>query len=412
MIMKTKNYLGAPILIAVIIFAFPAAGHTDDLFRLYPEFEASGLVSDNVPLRTTHEEGDFAGTMAAGFYLDYTSAARYASLHWDTFAQFFARQSQYDRAGEAQFVHLTDDENLSPTTKLRLNELYYRDSPAGMAVITSDQAPQFNTVAAELLLANDQASVNQFGADLSHYWGRNWSSELSVHQTTFWNNGPNSSGNNTSYDQSITTITDYHFTDNFALGGGYRFYDFMFSRPGLPDEQAQWPFVRASWEPMKNLYLEGMVGVVISHIQGTNEQAVNPGGLALLEYNFERARLKIYGGQEPELTSGFGGAGNIQELRGALLYDFTRRLTGDVGAGFYEAHASNYDGQLISWGVGLTDRVNNWISVYTRFVQLRRKETTSNQFLTSGTQSGREAVGDYFVVGFNVSFEALRWSWQ
>jgi hypothetical protein len=163
---------------------------------------------------------------------------------------------------------------------------------------------------------------------------------------------------------------------------------------------------------VKNLYLEGMVGVVISHTQGTNEQAVNPGGLGLLEYNFERARLKIYGGQEPELTSGFGGAGNIQEVRGSLLYDFTRRLTGSVGAGFYEAHASNYDGQLISWGVGLTNRVNNWISVYTRFVQLRRNETASNQFLTSDTQSGREAVGDYFVVGFNVSVEALRWSWQ
>src|SRR5208282_1749038 len=101
----------------------------------------------------------------------------------------FLQHSKYDRAGEGQFVRATDDENISPTTKLRLDELFYRDSPTAISVITSDQAPAFNAVAAGLLLANDQASINQFSAELSHYWGRNWSSALAVHQTTFWNNG-------------------------------------------------------------------------------------------------------------------------------------------------------------------------------------------------------------------------------
>ena len=41
--------------------------------------------------------------MVAGFYLDYTSAARYASLHYDTFAQLFAHQTQI-RSGRRRTV--------------------------------------------------------------------------------------------------------------------------------------------------------------------------------------------------------------------------------------------------------------------------------------------------------------------
>ncbi len=413
MIMRMRNHPGILLLAAFLIFAAPAAGHAaDNLFRFYPEAALGGFYSDNVPLRTSNEVGDFAGTLAAGFYLDYTSAARYASLHYDTFAQLFAHQTQFDRAGEGQFVSVTDDENLSATTKLRVDELFYRDAPTLVGVITSDQAPQFNSVSAEMLLANDQASISHFNAILSHYWGRNWSSELTVHQTTFFSTGNNSSNNGNNYYQGISTVTEYHFSNRFSLGAGYRFYDFRFTAPGRPGEQAHWPFVRIAWQPMRNLYLSGIVGVVISHTQGNSEQAINPAGLGLLEYDVQHGHLKIYGGQEPQLTSSLGGAGEIRQVRGEILYDFTRRLTGNAGAGFYELHGTGVDAQLISWGFGLTDRVDKWLSVYARFVQLRRNETTSRQFLPTGTQNGREAVGNYFVVGFNASVEAFRWSWQ
>lgn len=411
MIMKTKNYLGAPLLVALFIFALPAAGHADDLFRLYPEGSLSGFYGDKI----NNKGGDFVGTLVAGFYLDYTSAARYASLHYDTFAQLFAHNSQYDRAGEGQFVRATDDENLSPTTHLRLNELYFRDSPTVAGIVTSNQGPELNAVAAELLLANDRASENQFGAELLHYWGRNWSSELSFHQEIFWNNGSNN--NNMSYGESIGISTEYHFSDRFSVGPGYRFYDSGSTAPGQPGEETQWPFVKASWQPMRNLYLEGLVGVLISHTQGDSRQAVNPGGWGLLEYKLQRARLKLYGGQEPLLSSGLGGAGGItRSARGAIFYDFTQRLTGNAGAGFDELQASEHgtgvDAQLISWGFGLSDRVNKWLEVYARFTQLRREETISRQFLSTGSEYGRQGTGNYIVVGFNVSVEAFRWSWQ
>jgi len=385
------------------------------LFRFFPEAQLSGFYADNFPLQTTNKMGDFAGTLAAGFYLDYISAARYASLRYDTFAELFTHQTEYDRAGEAQFAEVMDDENLSPTTKLRLIDLYYRNGPTMANMITSEQAPQFNTVAALLLLANVQASVSQTGAELSHYWGRNWSSDLGVHQETFWGNGVSSATDSTSYSQSVVTSTQYHFTSQFSLGAGYRFSDFRFTAPGRPDEQAHWPFVGVTWNPTERLYLHANAGVVISETQGTSGAQTNFGGEGQLEYNLERAHLKIDGGQRPELAAGLAGVG-VSEFRwvaGSIRYDFTPRMTGTVGGGYYyESNTTGYDEQFVSWGVGLSERVNKWLTVGTRFIQVRRTETGSSAFLPSGTQSGPEAVGDYIVVGFAVSFEAFRWSWQ
>ena len=165
--------------------------------------------------RSNNEIGDFAARWSAGFYLDYTSAARYASLHYDTFAQLFLHQTQFDRAGEGQFVTATDDENLSPTTKLRLDEFFYRDAPtevtdhhqrAGSAV-----QHRAGPVVARERPGIDQSVQRDVVALLGDAAGP---ARFRVHQTTFWvtmatsNNGQH----NTSYDQGISTYTDYHFS--------------------------------------------------------------------------------------------------------------------------------------------------------------------------------------------------------
>lgn len=408
--MRTRYHRGILFFLAAL-FVFPATGRADNLFRFYPELQAAGFYSDNVPLRTTDKMGDFGSTMIGGFFLDYTSAARYASLHYDTFAQLFTHQTKYDRAGEGQAVGVTDDENLSRTTKLRLDEFFCRDAPGHIGIITGAEVPQFNSISALLLLATDQSSINWFNAALYHYWGRNWSSSLNLHQVTLWENGSNGTTNKTGYEQSVGTVTEYHLTDRFALGPGYRFYDFRFSNSGVPGEQAHWPLVRTTWQPTKDLTLQGSMGVLISHTQGSSGAEVNPAGLATLEYNFSRrTRLTISGGQEPQLD--FAGAGLGRFARGRILHDFTPRLTGHAGVGYYEESGSRFDAQLISWGFGLSERVNRWLRVYAQFVELRRNETGSSQFLPSGNQSGNEAVGDYITVGLNVSIEAFRWSWQ
>ncbi len=407
-----RNHLGIAVLAAACIFAAPSTGRADSLFRLFPEAQLNGFYGDNIPLRTNNEIGDFGTTMVFGFYLDYTSAARYTSLHYDTFVQLFTHQTQYDRAGEGQFVEATDDENISPTTKLHLSDIFYRDASAVTTITTSDQAPQFNSVLALLLLANDQASINQFNAQLQHYWSERWSSEVSVHQTTFFaQNNSNSTQNSDSFAQSATAATDYHFSGRFSLGVGYRFYDWRFTFPGQPGEQAHWPFVRGSWQATKNIYLSGMVGAVISHTQGFGTE-VNPAGLGLVEYTFRRGTVSLAGGQEPSLTSAFGTVGLIRGFRGNVLYYFTPRLTGSAGGSFYQATGDNFNGEFASWGVGLSQRVNKWLSLNARFIQIRREENSSNQFLPTGTENGQWAVGDYYIIGLAVSFEAFRWSWQ
>ena len=252
MIMRTRTYLRQSLLLsALLIFASPGAGRADNLFRFYPELAGSGFYSDNVPLRTQNEEGDFAGTAGRRLLPRLHLGRQVRDRSTTTLSRSCLRNSP-DSIGPAK-ASLSE----RPTSKIcrRRPSCASMNSSTAMrrpwrGIVTSDQAPQFNSVAAQLLLANDQASINQFTATLTHYWGRNWASEFAVHQTTFWNNGgTNNSQNNTSYEQGVSTFTDYHFSDRFSLGGGYRFYDFRFTFPGRPGEEAHWPFVKIGWQP-------------------------------------------------------------------------------------------------------------------------------------------------------------------
>ncbi len=410
-----KNQLGILLVATFLIFASFNAAHAENLFRLFPEMQANGFYGTNIPLMGDNETGDFGTVLVAGFYLDYTSEPRYLSLHYDTFAQLFTHQTRFDRAGEGQFVSLTDDENISPTTKLHLDEFFYRDATAIETVATSDQSPNFNPALALLLLANDQASINQFNVQLQHYWGQKWSSEISAHQTTFFATGNNNNMNNESFGESCSVATDYHFSGRFSLGVGFRYLDFRFTNPGEPGEQAYWPFVRGTWQVMKNLYLSGLVGVAVSHTQGITGAQVNPAGEGLLEYQFKHGQASLSGGQEPQFTSAFGTVGEVRGFRGNVLYNFTSRLTGSAGGSFYELTGNNFNGDFASWGVGLSQRVNRWLSLNARVIEIKREESGQNQFLSTGVsneEQGEWATGDYFIVGLAVSFEAFRWSWQ
>src|SRR5258708_33624090 len=255
-----RNQPGILLVATFFILVCLTPAHAENLFRLFPEVQANGFYGDNIPLKTQNGTGDFGTVLVAGVYLDYTSVARYASVHYDTFAQLFTHQTRFDRAGQGQFVNITDDENLSPTTKLHFDELFYRDTSAATLVTSSDQSPNFNPALALLLLSNDQASINQFNAQIQHYWGQKWSSELSVHQTTFFATGNRNNNNSEPFGQYISTATDYHFSERVSFGAGYRFLDFRFTAPGQPGEQAHWPFVRGSWQVTRNLYVSGLVG--------------------------------------------------------------------------------------------------------------------------------------------------------
>lgn len=407
-----RNKPGVLLVAAFFIFVSMTPAHAQSLFRLFGEGQANGFYGDNIPLRTENGTGDFGTVLVAGFYLDYTSAARYASLHYDTFAQLFTHQTELDRAGQGQFVNITDDENLSPTTKVHFDELFYRDTSAVTLVTSSDQSPNFDPALALLLLSNDQASINQFNAQIQHYWGQKWSSELAVHQTTFFATGNRNNNNSETFGQYVSTATDYHFSERFSMGAGYRFLDFRFTAPGEPGEQAHWPFVRFTLQATKNLYISGLVGVVIAHTQGQSGDTVKPGGLGLVTYTFRRGLVNVSGGQEPTLTSAFGNVGFVRGFRGNVIYNFTPRLTGTVGGSFYNLNGNGFNGDFASWGAGLSQRVNRWLTLNAKFIEIRRVEDASSSVLPSGNQSGRWAVGDYAIVGLAVSFEAFRWSWQ
>ena len=405
--MSMRNYPVVLLLAGLFILAAPGRGRADSLFRLFPEMSLSGFYSDNVPLRTNNQEGDFAGVLLAGFYLDYTSEARYTSLHYDTFAELFAHQSRFDRAGEGQYVNATDSENISPTTKLHIDEFFYRDAPTAVAVTTSNQVAFFNSTMVGFLLAGDRESVNHFVVQLTHDWGHRWFTLMSVRQETLW--GPNG---NTSYAQGFNLLALYHLNDRIDIGPGYRFYDFRFTTPDRPGSEAHWAYLDVNWIPIENLYFTGIIGPVFTYTFGTDKQTVNVAGIGTLRYVFPRGDANIYGGQEPDLTAGLSGAGTLQFVRGSVNYELTRRLTANAGGGYNELEGTGVNAQLIVYGIGVTDRVNRWLNVFVRYTGIRRTVTAPEQFLPNSDTSGHEAVGNYFVVGFSAWTEAFRWSWQ
>jgi hypothetical protein len=95
-----------------------------------------------------------------------------------------------------------------------------------------------------------------------------------------------------------------------------------------------------------------------------------------------------------------------------ISYELTRRVTIGFGAGYYESSGTGIDDQLVSWGPSLIDRVNSWLTLSTRFVQVRRNLSGPSSVLPDDNQSGSNAVANYIVIGASVSFEAFRWSWQ
>ena len=173
MTMRTRNHSGILLLAAFFIFAAPAAGHADNLFRLYPELAASGIYSDNIPLRSSNGEGDFAGDtgrrLFSGLHLGCQIHARYTTILSPSYSR-----TNPGMIGLGKHSILT-----RPTLKI----CHRRPSCASMnsstairpgrvaSLLSTTQAPLFDTVAYQLLLANDQTSINWVAADLTARMG-------------------------------------------------------------------------------------------------------------------------------------------------------------------------------------------------------------------------------------------------
>ena len=263
---------------------------------------------------------------SAGFYLDYTSAARYASLHYDTFAQLFTHHTRFDRAGEGQFVSATDDENLSPTTKLRFDEFFYRDAPTVTWDRHQRSGPEFNTVAAQLLLANDQASINQFSAALSHYWGRNWSSELARSSDDLLEQWRHQQQPTTirATAKASSTFTEYHFSDRFSLGGGISILRFPIHRSGTTRRRGALA-VREGWLAADaQTFISPELSALSIHIpRGTAGRRSMSGGMGLADIRFRARALEALRRPATGADVGLGRRpATFEEVRGTCALRF------------------------------------------------------------------------------------------
>ncbi|MGH7812726.1 MAG: hypothetical protein ACREQI_01810 [Candidatus Binataceae bacterium] len=409
--MKHKvRRLTISVLIAAFVGCAPPIARADNLLRFFPLLQGNFLYTDNVYLTPNNAQGDFDSNFAAGFYLDVSTPKRYATLEYSTFGSLFVSHSNLDRAGQAQFFRVTDQEQISPQTKVNLYEWFVRDSPTLMALTSGDRLPEFTPGFTEFLLANDHVIINTFNAVAAHSYSPRWSSVFGLEQETL---APRNSGTGTMQTAHANLL--YHVNEAFAIGPGYRFIDRVYSSTAQPNSEVQWPVAYATWLPRKDLYLDGFVGPMVAYnTTGVSRTRVDPGGVISIRYSNRRFHATVSGGQEPGLTAGLG-TGGIQRFgNGEISYGLTRRVTASANAGYMDAMPAGADARLIGYGAGLSTRSTRWLTLFVRYVGLRR--TYSGNFnpavLPSHLVIGREAVANYYVVGASVAFEAFRWSWQ
>ncbi|HUO04939.1 MAG TPA: hypothetical protein VMU16_07050 [Candidatus Binataceae bacterium] len=426
-----KHIKRLPILIVSVVLAvfLPIAAHADNVLLAYPFLAVNGLYTDNVgfstdqtfcvltpcnPIHhpyhfaTTSPEGDFNFNFAAGFYLDFTNPDRHTSLNYSTFASLFLQNSQLDRAGQAQFFRFNDQENISPNTRLTIDNWFLRDSPESMAVITTDQPISLNPVFAAFFLANNHSIVNFFRLDLAHSFNRDWTGDAQAEQEVI-----SSPYGNTSLLDSVSLGAQRSLSSTFSMGPGYKFYDMEFTLSSEPNSQAHWPVADFIWMPIENMRMEGYVGPIVAYnTSGVNRTRVDPGGIFTWRYQYRHMKMGIDGGQEPGLSAGIGAGGITRLGSGDFTWDLTKTVRFDTGGGYYEFMPPGADAKFFSYGAGLSQRVSSWMVVYARYLGFQREYSGAPVALPTGITIGQTAVANYYMIGATFAVEAFRWSWQ
>ncbi|HVN64929.1 MAG TPA: hypothetical protein VMT58_09850 [Candidatus Binataceae bacterium] len=411
--MKNRFQITIPV-IAIVLAAFmPAVARADNLLRLFPLLQGNFLYTDNVKFTPSNAQGDFSSNFAGGFYLDVTTPKRYATLEYSTFASLYLSHSNLDRGGQAQFARITDEEDIAPHTKINLYDWFVRDSPVIMAVTSGDRIPEFTPGFTEFLLANNHVIINTFKADAAHAFNQRWTGQFGIGQETI-----SSEGGSASTLQAASMNLLYRVNEQFSIGPGYRFADFIFPSSTQPNSQVQWPIAHAVWLPAKDLFAEGYIGPMVAYnTTGVARTRVDPGGVLSIRYNPRPFHIAVSGGQQPGLSAGLGAGGVTRFGQGDFAWDITRRITFSANAGYSQVLPAGVSAQLIGYSAGMSERTTSWLTVFARYIGLRREYTGNPTAFTpgslpSGTEFGRESVANYWAVGASIAFEAFRWSWQ
>lgn len=392
--------IGAVVVALVVCFARTVEAAA--VLQVAPIVSVSEMYDDNILMSPTDVKGDFVTAALLGGYADLSTPLSDTQLQYMALAEKFANYSQYDNVGAAQYFVLKHKQELSPETKLTLNDDYLQgDLTAGFGVGTS---VAFNPGLGQTLLQGSGYWMNDASGSLKHDFGDGITSNFSLSQMTFHSNGVGYS-----FEQGGTGGFQYELSDTLSLGAADQFYDFRFSN--FPAAESNWPQLTLNWQPTAQIKGSVYAGPAVEYtLSGPAPTHLYPGYLVSLSYSAEKWTAQVGGGETPMMLAGLGGAGVSEGGSGSFNYALGQYTSFTADASYAKYFGGGFNGDYYAYGAEIKSQLQPWLMVFVQYAGIRRGlgGGTPAAALATGLPIGTQAVINIYMVGATVSFDLIK----
>jgi hypothetical protein len=396
------NRLKAPLALTLtfcLILLGAVRASAETLFSLYPVLQVTEGYNDNITLVATHALGDWVNTDLGGFALDWGGGGRAGSLQYYTIIQTFANYTQFNSYANTNFITLNDQEQLSPTLSMFVNDSVAIGNITGGLLVGNTGA--LSSQVAQSAVSNTETVSNVFDVNFSKKINENWTAQLGVVQDFY------SITTQSSYQQGGTLSLLRSLMPNIQAGLSYTFNDFRFSNE--PPSESHSPQLVIDWDITRVFSLDLSGGLVaIDNFGGPSGSfLVKPAGTGTLTYRGERLTASLSGGQNASLTGGLGGTGLTRFASGVVTYALFRNTFAHVGVSYDQFVGGGANGSIISYGAGVSTRPRKWLTLFALYQGFQNSVTSTSFPTITGltVPMGQTATSNTYLVGVKIAID-------
>jgi hypothetical protein len=400
-------------------------------YSLWPMMELDEIYDNNVDLTPTHRKGDFVTAGTFGATLEAATAARDFYLTYQTYLLKYSSYAGHDRFGNNHYASLRDDERLSPTTTLSINDSLLVGNAVSNGILANGAAP----IGAQLmqsLFYRSSILSNYVAIDAFSRYSESFRWTANLHQGMFANLSSQSSptsANGIFFNQGAALGGEWDLPERFAGGFGYQFDDFRSTGAGQPSAETSWPQFRMRWGDDTPLSFRAQVGPVISDSSSGFLVTTGSGGKPIATsvppqtqaaigyfvgggYRDRRLTVTASAAQQPGFGAGFAFATDAQTYGLLVNYKLSRRATIFLNGGYYTQSHSGGSEEVLTYTGGVTYRLNKYFTLSANYVGYQTKASVAAAVGTIVAVPGAQTTVNVFQLGILFAPEPLRWNSQ
>ena len=386
------------ILVAGVVLSAVSRAYAATRFSLFPILNLSEGYNDNIKLTANDHIGDFVTTSLLGFALDFGGEKRTGAFQYNTLIQSYAEHSQYNSYAGTNFLSLSDNEILSPTLSLGLNDSAVIGSITGGVLAANSGA--VTSQVAQSAVSNTSGASNSLNLQLNKRLGDLWTTQLNAQQYF------NSNGFQTYYIQGGGPSALYALRPNLQVGAGYTFLDYRFNNQSASETHSVTGLL--NWNPTELLKTAFSAGIaVFDNMGGQPSVQGKPVGFGSISYSGERWTITTSGGQGASGTGGLGGAGVQRGSSEVFSYALQRHTFLNFGSSYTQFDGGGSNSQVLSYGGGISAQPYRWLTLFAAYQGFQEKVSSASNVSGLTSPLGQTATSNMYTVGLSVTFDAL-----